>query len=112
MDMFGRWKVVSSPDFDDEYLRMDVDPYVELRRDGKRVSGEYHVGLQQGGIDGRLEGDTRAVFSFEGADELDEVHGRGEFHIEGTQARFVLEYYLGDTFTFMCERSEAPGAEA
>lgn len=39
---------------------------MELHRDGRRVRGEYHVGLQQGGIDGRLEGNARAVFSFEG----------------------------------------------
>jgi hypothetical protein len=37
-------------------------------------------------------------------DELDEVHGRGEVRIKGPQARFVLTYHQGDTFTFIYER--------
>jgi hypothetical protein len=71
---------------------------------GNRVSGSYHVGLQQGGIDSRLEGEGRVGFSFAGMDEMDEVHGRGEFQIEGAQVHFVLAYYQGGTFTSICER--------
>jgi hypothetical protein len=67
-------------------------------------SGSYHVGLQQGEIDGRIEGEGRVGFSFAGMDEMDEVHGRGELRVEGVQAHFVLEYHQGDTFTFICER--------
>jgi hypothetical protein len=106
MTIFGSWRIVSSPDFDDAYLRMEVEPYVELEQDGSRVSGTYHVGLQQGGIDGRLEGAQRVVFSFEGSDELEEVHGRGELYADGVQARFVLHYHQGDEYTFTCERRE------
>lgn len=96
--------IVSSPDFDDDYLRMEVEPYVELAQSGNRVSGIYHVGLQQGDIDGHLEGEGRVGFSFEGMDELDEVHGRGELRTEGARARFVLAYHQGDTFTFIYQR--------
>lgn len=103
MSLFGRWRIVSSPDFDDEYLWMEVEPYVELRQEGNRVSGEYQAGLQQGDLDGRLEGEDRVAFSFEGMDEMDAVHGRGTLQVEGAQARFILEYYQGDTFTFICE---------
>jgi len=56
---------------------MEVEPYVELHQHRDRVSGTYHVGLQQGEIDGRIEGTDRIVFSFEGMDEMEEVHGRG-----------------------------------
>lgn len=104
MSVTGTWRIVSSPDFDDDYLRMEVEPYVELTQSGNRVSGSYHVGLQQGDIDGHLEGEGRVSFSFEGMDELDEVHGRAELRIEGAQARFVLVYHQSDTFTFICER--------
>lgn len=41
------------------------EPYVELVPSGNRVSGSYHVGLQQGEIDGWLENDGRVIFSFE-----------------------------------------------
>lgn len=104
MNVIGTWRIVSSPDFDDDYLRMEVEPYVELTQSGNRVSGSYHVGLQQGEIDGRIEGEGRVGFSFEGMDEMDEVHGRGTLEIDGAGARFVLEYHQGDTFTFICER--------
>jgi hypothetical protein len=105
MNVTSSWRIVSSPDFDDDYLRMEVEPYVELHQHRDRVSGTYHVGLQQGEIDGRIEGTDRIVFSFEGMDEMEEVHGRGTLQIDGTQARFVLEYHQGDTFTFTCEQS-------
>jgi hypothetical protein len=31
VDFTGTWDVVSSPDFDDEYLRLGGAPYVKLR---------------------------------------------------------------------------------
>ena len=31
MNFTGTWDVVSSPDFDDDYLRMEVAPHVRLR---------------------------------------------------------------------------------
>ncbi len=72
--------------------------------DRQLVTPSYHVGLQQGEIDGRIEGEGRVGVSFAGRDELDEVHGRGELRIEAAQARFGLAYHQGDTFTFICER--------
>ncbi len=104
MSVTGTWRIVSSPDFDDDYLRMEVEPYVELAQSGSRISGTYHVGLQQGDIDGRIEGESRIGFSFEGMDEMDEGHGRGWLEIDGLQARFVLAYHQGNTFTFICGR--------
>jgi hypothetical protein len=104
MSVTGTWRIVASPDLDDDELRMEVEPYVELTQSGVRVSGSYQVGLQQGEIDGRIEGEGRVGFSFAGMDEMDEVHGRGELRIEGAQAHFVLAYHQGDTFTFICQR--------
>ena len=63
---------------------------MELVQSGNRVSGSYHVGLQQSEIDGRIEGEGRVGFSFAGMDEMEAVHGRGELRIEGAQAHFVL----------------------
>jgi hypothetical protein len=66
---------------------MDVEPYVEPAQSGNRVSGSYHVGLQQGEIDGRMEVEGQIGFSFAGMDEVDAAHGRGEFQIGATVAR-------------------------
>lgn len=104
MSFTGIWDVVSSPDFDDDYLRMEVDPYVRLHQEGSRITGEYHLGLQTGDVDGRLEGDDRIMFSFEGMDELDPVHGAGTVTLQGKRLIFKLMYYDGDEFTFECER--------
>ena len=71
MSFDGTWIVVSSPDFDDDYLHEEGEPYVRLQQRGSRVEGEYHIGLQSGGIDGRLQGENRIRFSFEGMDEMD-----------------------------------------
>lgn len=103
MNFTGTWDVVSSPDFDDDYLHMEVAPYVRLRQEGNRVEGKYHLGLQSGDLDGRLE-DDRIVFRFEGMDEMDPVDGTGSATLVGDQLIFVLSYGPGDEYTFECQR--------
>jgi len=61
MDLTGTWVVVSSLDFDDDYMGMDGTSYVRLQQEGGSLSGEYHIGLQNGGIDGRIEDGQRAI---------------------------------------------------
>jgi len=104
MSFTGTWYVVSSPDFDDDYLREEVEPYVKLKQVGDRVDGEYHIGLQMGSIDGRLQGKNQILFSFEGSDEMDEVSGAGTATVEGDRLTFTLMYHGGDEFIFECER--------
>ena len=70
---------------------MEMEPHVELTQ-----SGSYHIGLQQGDIDGRIEGEGRDGFSFEDMDEYDAMHGHGKLKSEGAKARFVLAYHQGD----------------
>jgi len=53
-DFRGWWRVVSSPEFDDSYLWMEVDPWVSLHQSGAEVEGDDHVGLQSDGVDGRV----------------------------------------------------------
>jgi hypothetical protein len=107
MNFTGRWRVVSSPDFDDDYLGMEVEPYVEFQQTEKRVRGKYQVGLQSGTIDGRLQQANEMRFSFEGMDEMDEVNGAGTATLTGDHVSFTLEYHLGDEFTFECERASS-----
>ena len=106
MSFTGEWDVIASPDFADDYLHMEVDPYITLEQQGKQVTGEYHVGLQQGDIDGRLPDDTHVVFSFEGMDEMEEVDGAGTITLNGDRLTFTLMYHEGDDFTFECERRQ------
>lgn len=100
----GTWDIVASPDFDDDYLSEEVSPYVTLKQSGNTVSGDYHVGYQQGHLDGRLKGEQQVIFSFEGMDEMEEVNGAGTLTLEGDRLIFKLMYHQGDDFTFEGER--------
>jgi len=104
LDFTGTWQVVSSPDFDYDYLCMETTPYIKLRQAGDRIDGEYHIGLQTGIIDGRLQSENQMIFSFDGMDEMDPVSGAGVAVIEGDRLTFTLMYHLGDDFTFECQR--------
>lgn len=103
MDFTGTWDVVSSPDFDDEYLRLTGAPYVKLRQNGDFVKGEYSIGVMSGTIDGGAHEDF-IDFDFGGADEMEEAFGEGEATLEGGRLIFELWQYRGDSYTFICER--------
>lgn len=103
MSFTGIWQVMSSPDFDDDYLEMETEPYVELRQTGDRVDGQYHLGLQRGNIDGHLQDKNQMIFSFEGMDEMDEVNGAGIATVEGDHLTFTLMYHRGGEYTFECK---------
>ncbi len=57
MDFTGTWDVVSSPDFNDEYLHLTGEPYVTLRQSGDFVKGEYSIGVMSGTINGGAHSD-------------------------------------------------------
>jgi len=104
MSFTGTWDVVSSPDFDDEYLSLETEPTLTLHQSGNRVDGEFQVGLQRGDIDGRLEEEDFLLFSFEGEDEMEPVSGAGKAVLKGDRLTFTLMYHGGDEYTFECER--------
>jgi hypothetical protein len=104
MSFSGLWEIVSSSDFDDKYLHEEVAPYLTLKQAGKSVTGNYHMGLQQGSINGRLQSVELVFFSFEGMDEHHEVNGAGTLTLKGDRLTFVLMYHQGDDFTFECRR--------
>ena len=103
MDFTGTWDVVSSPDFDDEYLRLGGAPYVTLRQNGEFVKGEYEIGVMSGTINGGAHNDF-IDFDFGGNDEMEEAFGEGQATLEGERLIFELWPYHGDEWTFECER--------
>jgi hypothetical protein len=103
MDFNGTWRVVSSPDFEDEYLRLGGTPYLTLRQDGDFVKGEYEIGVMCGTKDGGANSDF-VDFHFQGNDEMEEAFGEGQATLEGDRLIFELWQYRGDEWTFECER--------
>ena len=104
MSVIGTWAIQSSPDFDDSYLHLERPAYVTLRREGDRIVGEYHVGLQAGTIDGRERPEGSVVFSFEGMDEMEDVSGAGTIILENNRLTLTLSYHQGDHYTFEAMR--------
>jgi hypothetical protein len=101
MDFYGTWRVVSSPNFEDEYLRLGGTPYVMLRQDGDFVKGEYEIGVMRGTIDGGAHSD---FVDFQGNDEMEEAFG--ECHAGRERLMFELWQYRGDEWTLECERQK------
>ena len=102
--IIGTWEIVSSADFDDEYLNEQGTPYVRLQKDGDRIVGEYHIGVQSGSLDGRPQPDGSILLSFEGIDEMDEVHGAGTAAVRDDQLVLTLMYHQGDDYTYTGKR--------
>ena len=105
MRMIGTWEIVSSPDCENEYLNEQGTPYVRLQQDGDRIGGEYHIGLQNGSLDGRPQPDGSILLSFEGMDETTEVHGAGTARLQDDRLTFTLMYHQlmyhqGDDYTY------------
>lgn len=76
MDFTGTWDVVSSPNFDDEYLRLGGAPYITFRQNGDFVKGEYDIGVVGGTINGGAHSDF-VDFHFQGNDAMGEAFGEG-----------------------------------
>lgn len=106
MNFEGHWRIVSSPDFDDDYLHEEVEPFITLWQKANDITGEYHVGYQSGTIDAKAQSATQATLSFEGQDEMDRVSGRGTFTLAEDKLTLILECHMGDTFTFEAVRGK------
>ena len=103
MDFGGRWDVVSSPDFDDEYLHLTGEPYLTLRQSGKVVKGEYSIGFMSGTINGGAHSDF-FEFDFGGADDNEGAFSEGEATLEEERLVFALWHHHGDEYTFIRQR--------
>jgi hypothetical protein len=104
MGLAGTWIVISSHDFNDDYLYMDGQPYVRLETHGRTTGGDYHIGLQTGIINGGSDDNDQLSFDFVGNDEMEPMQGTGTAELQGEQLIFILTYDEGDEFTFVCER--------
>lgn len=108
--ILGNWPVVAMPDLVDDYLRLTPKARIEIRREEDGIyEGIFSFGGQTGETYGVLRDDLSRnlcyVFSFEGEDEGDEVHGAGIMRL--SEDNFLAGewiYHYGDILRVECRR--------
>jgi hypothetical protein len=75
-------------------------PSVQLHKDGDRILAEYPLALQNGSVDGRPQPEGSSLLSFEGMDEMTEVHGAGTARVEDDRLVFTLMHHQGADYTY------------
>jgi hypothetical protein len=68
------------------------------------VAIEHHIALLNGTLDGRPQPDGSVFFSFEGMDEMEEVHDAGVATVQDDRLLITLMYHQGDDYTFEATR--------
>ena len=98
----GTWHITEMETWGDDYLNMEVQAYIRIRRDG---SGEFQFGLVSGQIDGEVVGD-RFEFTWDGNDECDEASGSGWLEMESrNKLEGKIKIHHGDSSTLAAERA-------
>jgi hypothetical protein len=101
MTILGKWRITQLPHYTDDYPDTMQPAYILFQADG---SGAFAFGCVTGQIWGR--GDTDAIdFSWDGADEMDEVNGDGWAQIQpdGSLTGAIL-FHNGDEANFSAKQ--------
>jgi hypothetical protein len=102
----GTWQITEMEMWDDDYLNLEVEAYIRIRRDG---GGDFQFGLVSGEIDGEVvttaDGD-RFEFTWDGNDECDEASGSGWLEMESkNRLEGMIKIHHGDSSTLAAERA-------
>jgi hypothetical protein len=102
----GTWQIKEMEMWDDDYLNLEVEAYIRIRRDG---GGDFQFGLVSGQIEGEdvKTGDgDRFEFTWDGNDECDEASGSGWLEMESKdRLEGKLKIHHGDSSTLAAERA-------
>jgi hypothetical protein len=119
----GKWHITSMELWDDDYVNMERQAYVEIESDN---SGSFQFGLVRGELDGYLESaagepppsprdstqaaSDRFMFTWDGFDELDEVSGSGWMRLTSANlAVGLIKFHGGDRSGFQARRVRRRG---
>ncbi|MCB0111031.1 MAG: hypothetical protein KDE53_34155 [Caldilineaceae bacterium] len=102
----GLWHIYEMETWDEEYFNMAVQAFVEINENG---TGEFQFGLVQGDIDGDLTAvndGERFEFTWDGADEMDPVSGRGWVKlIDPDTIEGYIKFHQGDDSMFYARKA-------
>jgi hypothetical protein len=102
----GRWHITSMDQWDNEYLNVEGQPFIEFE---PLQTGRFHFGYVQGEIDYRLttrDGKPAVEFTWDGRDEMEPVQGRGWAVVEGDKLKGKIFFHLGDESGFVAKRAD------
>jgi hypothetical protein len=100
----GLWHIKHMEQWDEDYCNMEVQAYIQLKRDG---TGYFQFGLVQGEINW-WEGDAseECEFTWAGSDECDEASGSGSLRVEKDgSATGEMHLHMGDSSDFAAIRA-------
>jgi hypothetical protein len=106
MKFAGRWLITEMSDFDEDYLNMEVQAYVELDESG---SGDFQFGLVSGQIDGEIVKNMsgeKIEFTWDGNDEMDDAAGSGWLKLKDKNTlEGKIKFHQGDSSLFLASRA-------
>jgi hypothetical protein len=106
MKYAGLWHITEMETWGDEYLNMEVQAYIRIRRDG---GGKFQFGLVSGQLDGEIVKHTegeRFEFTWDGNDECDEASGSGWLSsVRKNTLEGAIKIHRGDSSTLVAERA-------
>src|SRR5215475_6821157 len=102
----GTWRITEMETWGDEYLHLEVQAYIRIRRDG---SGEFQFGLLSGQLDGEVRetaSGERFEFTWDGTDEGEEASGSGWLAmVSKNTLAGKIKLHHGDSSTLVAERA-------
>ena len=103
----GMWLITAMEMWDADYLNMEVQAFIRIKRDG---GGEFQFGLVSGQIDGEVvktAAGERFAFTWEGNDECDPVSGSGWLEMTTkNELAGKIKIHHGDSSTLTAKRAK------
>lgn len=93
----GKWKIVEMEAWDQKYVDLVEPGYIEF---GNKQFGSLHFGCIYADINYRVNGDNKAIFSFQGDDEGHVISGRGWVKINNNDLHGRIFIHNGDNARF------------
>jgi hypothetical protein len=103
----GRWHITAMELWDEDYLNMEVQAFLRIKRDG---GGEFQFGLVSGQIDGEViktPAGERFAFTGEGNDACDSASGSGWLKMTArNELEGKIKIHQGDSSTLTAKRAK------
>ena len=106
MKFIGIWHIIEMDMWDDDYINMETQAFIQVKENGL---GFFQFGLVSGQIDGEIvkfDRKERFEFSWDGNDESDPASGSGLLSLlSEDKMQGKIKLHLGDSSKFFARRA-------